>query len=149
LCHIFCKISPRLSSIPSSFLRIAKLFQGCRNDKVWNALLAEKFRCPEGSVDMLFEQKPYRGIDGIRNKFLSDSCHDIDEHICRIRVLAGGLSVVRKLFAPCALASPFNVVGKVIWPKFMGELKSVTVIFSHNLLNSLVLQHFSKTLTGQ
>jgi hypothetical protein len=98
---------------------------------------------------MLFEQKPYRGIDRSRKKFLSDSCHDIDEQICRIGILAGSLSVVRKLFTPCALASPFNVVGKVIWPKFMGELKSFTVISSHNLLNLFVLQQFPKTLTGQ
>jgi hypothetical protein len=73
---------------------------------------------------------------------------ELDEHICRILVLVRSLSVARKLFAPRALASPFNVVGKVIWPKFMSELKSVTVIFSHNLLNLLVLQQFPKTLTG-
>jgi len=68
---------------------------------------------------------------------------------CRIRVLAGSLSIVREEFALCALAGPFNVFTKVIWPKFISELKSIAVIFSHNLLNLLGLQQSSKTLTGQ
>jgi hypothetical protein len=98
---------------------------------------------------MLSVQKPYKETDRGRKKFLSDSCLGIDERICRIRALVESLSVVRKQFALCALASPFNVSTKVIWPKFMSELKSITAIFSHNLLNLFGLQQFPKTLTGQ
>ena len=121
----------------------------CRNGTAWIAWLAGKFRCPEGSGDMLSGQKPYRGIDRSRKKFLLGSCRDIAERICRIRVSAGDPSVVRKQFAQRALASPFNVSTKVVWPKSMGELKSITAIYSHNLLKSSSLQRFPKTLTGQ
>jgi hypothetical protein len=126
-----------------------KFFRGCHNGRVWIALLANRFRCREDSVDMLSVQKPYRGIGRDRRKFLSDSCLGIGERICRIRALVESLSVVRKQFALCALASPFNVSTNVIWLKFISELKSITVIFSHNLLNLFGLQQFPKTLTGQ
>ena len=126
-----------------------RLFRGCRNDKVWIASPADRFRCPKGFVDMLSEQKPCRGIGRSRKKFLSDSCRVIGEHICRIRVLAESLSVMRKLFFQCTLANPFDVTKKIFWSKSTSELKLSTVIFSHNLLNLLVLQQFSKILTVQ
>jgi hypothetical protein len=40
-------------------------------------------------------------------------------------------------------------LAKVFWPKFMGKLKSITTIFSHNLLYLFELQQFTQTLTGQ
>ncbi len=126
-----------------------RLFRGYRNGRVLIASLADKFRCPEDSVDKLSEQKPCRGIDRSRRKFVSDSFHDIGERICRTRVLAGSLSVVRKLVARCALANPLAVNKQVSWPKSMRELKSITTIYSHNLLSTFGLQRFPKTLTGQ
>jgi len=98
---------------------------------------------------MLSEQKPYKGIDRNMKKFLSGDCHGIGEHICRNLVLAGSLSVVKKQSVRCTLASPFNKSRKVLWPKFMGELKSITIIFSHNLLYLFVLQQFTQKLMGQ
>ena len=143
--HIFASLDFRLPW-PAC---CEKLFHGCHNGRVWIASLASRFRCLEGSVDMLSEQKPYIGIGRDKRKFVSDSCLDTDEHICRIRVLASSLSVVRKRSSLCALAGPFNVSMKIIGPKFISELKSITLIFSHNLLNLFALQLFSKILTGQ
>jgi hypothetical protein len=59
------------------------------------------------------------------------------------------LSVVRKLYAQYALAGPFDGLMKVYWPKFKGELKSIPIIFSHNLLYLFVLQQFTQKLMGQ
>ena len=122
---------------------------GCHNGTAWIAWLAGKFRCPEGSGDMLSGQKPYRGIDRSRKKFLCDSFHDIGEHICGTRVLAESLSVVRKLVVRCALANPLAVSKQVFWPKSMRELKSITAIYFHNLLTLIALRQRLKTLTGQ
>ena len=126
-----------------------KPFRGCRSGTAWITWLADRFRCPEGSGDMLSGQKSCRGIDRSRKKFSLDSCRDIVERICRIRVSAGDPSAVRKQFVQRALASPFRVSTKVVWPKFMGELKSITAIYSHNLLSSFTLQQSPKTLAGQ
>jgi len=126
-----------------------KLARGCRSGIVWIAWLAGRFRYPEGSGGRLSGQKPCIGIDRSRKKFLRDDCRDTAERICRIRVSAGIPSVVRKQFARRALASPFHVATKVVWPNFMGKLKSITVIYSHNLLTSSRLQRFSRKLTGQ
>jgi len=98
---------------------------------------------------MLSEQKPCTGIDRNRKRFLFDGCRGIGKRICRIGILAESLTVVRKQFVPRALACPFNVLAKVFWPKFMGELKSITTIFSHNLLYLFVLQQFTCKLMGQ
>jgi len=120
-----------------------------RNGKVSAALLEGRFRCLEGSGDRLSEQKPYKDIDRSRKKFLSCNFRGIAEHICRTRVLVGGLLVVRKLFVRCTLADPFDVAMETFWPKCTIKLKSITVIFSYNLLYLLALQQFTKTLTGQ
>ena len=86
---------------------------------------------------------------GTGQSFLFGSCHGIGKHIYRTDVLAGSLSVVRTLFVRCTLAGPFNVSAKLFWPKSIDELKSITTIFSHNLLILFALQQFSKALTGQ
>jgi hypothetical protein len=98
---------------------------------------------------MLSGQKPYRGIDLNRRKFLSDGCRDIVERICRIVFWEGSLSVVRKQSAQCSLANPFDKSVKVYWPKLKGKLKSIPTIFSHNLLFLRYLQQFTQNLTGQ
>jgi len=38
---------------------------------------------------------------------------------------------------------------KVYWPKFKDKLKSIPIIFSHNLLYLFVLQQFTQKLMGQ
>jgi hypothetical protein len=38
---------------------------------------------------------------------------------------------------------------KVDWPKIKGKLKSIPIIFSHNLLFIFYLQQFTQKLTGQ
>jgi len=143
--HIFANLDFRLPS-PKWCV---KLFHECRNGKVLVALLLGRFRCLEDFDGMLSERIPCRGIGRNMKKFLSCSCRGIGERICRIGVLAKSLSVARKLFVQCTLASPSNISTKVFWPKFTTELKSLTTIFSHNLLNLLRLQQFPKTLTGQ
>jgi hypothetical protein len=124
-------------------------FRGCRNGKSLAASHADKFGCREDFDDRLSVRTPCRDIDRNMKKFAFRSCLDIGEHICRIRVLAESLSVVRKQSVQRALARPFKVLTKVFWPRSMGELKSIPVIFSHNLLCLLVLQQFNQTLTGQ
>jgi hypothetical protein len=98
---------------------------------------------------MLSERTPCKGIDRNKKMFLFGSCRDICQRICGSGVLVKSLPVVRKQFVPRALACPFNVLAKVFWPKFMGKLKSITTIFSHNLLYLFELQQFTQTLTGQ
>jgi len=126
-----------------------KRFCECRNGRVLVALLVNKFRCREGSVGMLSERTPYTGTDRNRKKSLLDNCLDIGERICRIASLEESLSVVRKQSVQLALASPFNDSLKVYWLNVVNELKSIPIIFSHKLLNLLVLCQFSIKLTGQ
>jgi hypothetical protein len=52
---------------------------------------------------------------------------------------------VKKWCVQYASANPF----KDFWSKCKDELKSITTIFSHNLLYLFELQQFPKTLTGQ
>jgi len=120
-----------------------------RNGKVLAALLEDKFRYLEGSGDRLSGQTPYRGIDRNRKTFLFDGCRDIVECICRIVFWEESLTVVRKLSVQHALTNPFSKFMKVYWPKVKGKLKSIPIIFSHNLLYSFGLQQFSYKLMGQ
>jgi hypothetical protein len=119
------------------------------NGKVSAALLEDRFRGREDSGEKLSEQKLYKGIDRGRKKFLSCNCRDICGRICRIVFWEENLTVVRKLSVLYALADPFSKSVKVYWPKLKGKLKSIPIIFSHNLLYLRGLQRFSKTLTGQ
>jgi len=121
----------------------------CHNGKVSAALLEDRFRCLEGSGDMLSGQTPYRGIDRNRKMFLSDGCRDIVAHIGRIVFWGESLTVVRKLPVQHALANPFSKSRKVYWPKVKGKLKSIPVIISHNLLYLFGLQQFNHKLMGQ
>jgi hypothetical protein len=77
--------------------------------------------------------------------FARGDCHDNGGHSGRIGAWARSPAVVRKRFVQYASANPF----KDFWPKCKEELKSITTIFSHNLLYLFDLQQFSKTLTGQ
>ena len=120
-----------------------------RNDTVSTASLEDRFLCLEGSDDRLSERTPYISIDRSRKRFWFCNCRGIVERICRMRVWAGSPGVVKKRFAPCTLADPFDVAMEIIWPKSKSKLKSITVIFSYNLLCLLVLQNFTKALTGQ
>jgi hypothetical protein len=78
-----------------------------------------------------------------------DDCRDTDGHTGRIGAWAESPTVVRKRYVQRASANPFKLKAKVLWPKSKDELKSITTIFSHNLLYLFELQQFSKTLTGQ
>jgi hypothetical protein len=120
-----------------------------RNGKVLAALLAGRSRYLEGSDGMLSGQRPCIGIDRNKRKFLPDDCLRICERICRIVFWEGSPSVVRKPYALYALAKPFNEWMKVYWPKFKGKLKSIPIIFSHNLLFLCYLQQFTQKLMGQ
>ena len=120
-----------------------------RSGIVLSAWRGDRSRCPAGSDDKLSEQKPYTGIDRNRKKFLSDDCRDISEHICRNVFWEGSLPIVRKRSVRCALANPFGKSMKVYWPKLKGKLKSIPIIFSHNLLFLCQLQQFTQNLTGQ
>jgi len=121
----------------------------CRNGKVSAALLEDRFRCLEGSDDTLSGQTPCTGIDRNRKTFLSDGCRDIVERICRIVFWEESPTVVRKLSVQHASANPFSKSMKVYWPKFKGKLKSIPIIFSHNLLYLFGLQQFAHKLMGQ
>ena len=125
-----------------------KHFRVCRNGRVLVSMLSGRSRCREDFADKLSEQKPYTGIGRNRKSFLFDGCHGIVERICRICVLAESLSVVRKQSVRCTLAGPFNESVKVLWPKSMGDFKSITTIFSHNLLYLFALQQFTHKLMG-
>jgi hypothetical protein len=59
------------------------------------------------------------------------------------------LTAIPKPYALYALAKPFNGFMKVYWPKFKGKLKSIPIIFSHNLLFLFYLQQFTQKLMGQ
>jgi len=98
---------------------------------------------------MLSGRKPCIGIGRNKKKFLPDDCPDICERICRIVFWEESLSVVRKPYALYALAKPFNGFMKVYWLKFKGKLKSIPIIFSHNLLFLFYLQQFTQKLMGQ
>lgn len=89
-----------------------KPFHKYHNGRAWIASLKDKSQYREGFGKMLSGQKSYKDIDPNRKRFLSDSCHGIGECICRTRVLAGSLSVVRKQFTRCTLASPFDATVK-------------------------------------
>ncbi len=141
----FSSLDVRLH-LPMCCVKHSRVF---RNGKVSPALLEDSFRCLEDSGDRLSGQRPYKGIDRSRRKFLFDGCPDIVERICRIVFWEESLSVVRKLFARRTLADPFNESMKVLWPKSMGDFKSIPVICSHNLLCLFGLQHFSHKLMGQ
>jgi hypothetical protein len=145
--------SLRRFSSPDVRLRLpmycVRRFRGFRNGKVLIALPAGRFRCLEGSDDRLSEQKPYRGIDRNRKKFLFDGYPSICERICRIVFWEENPSVARKQSDLYALANPLSEKTKVFWPKFMGKLKSIPIIFSHNLLYLFMLQQFSQKLMGQ
>ena len=143
--HRFSSLDVR-SHWPMCCVKHSRVF---RNGKVSTALLEDSFRCLEDSGDRLSGQKPYKGIDRSRKNSLFDGCHDIFERICRIVFWEESLSVVRKLFARCTLADPFNESVKVLWPKSMGDFKSIPIICSHNLLYLFGLQHFSHKLMGQ
>jgi hypothetical protein len=82
-------------------------------------------------------------------RFLPDGCRDIGEHICRIAFGAGNLTIARKPFVRCTLASPFNLSVKVSQPKFIGDFKSNPTIFSRNILYLIDLQQFTRKLMGQ
>jgi hypothetical protein len=56
---------------------------------------------------------------------------------------------VRKLSVRHALTNPFSKSMKVDWSKIKGKLKSIPIIFSHNLLFLFCLQQFIQKLTGQ
>ncbi len=114
----------------------------CRSDKVLTALPEERFRYPEDSDERLSGRRPCKGTDRNMKKFLSDDCRDICEHICRIVSLVESLTVVRKLFFLRVLTDPFSKSVKVSWPKLKGKLKSIPIIFSHNLLFLCYLQQF-------
>ena len=81
--------------------------------------------------------------------FLSDGCRDIVERICRIVSWGESLTVVRRLSVQCALTNPFSKYVKVYWPKSRGKLKSIPIIFSHNILYLFELEQFSYKLMGQ
>jgi hypothetical protein len=91
----------------------------------------------------------YTNIGRNRKKFLLDGCRDIVEQTCRIVSWVETLSVARIPFVLYALASPFNVLMKVYWPKFKGKLKSIPIIFSRNLVYLFKLQQFTQKLMGQ
>jgi len=126
-----------------------KHFRVYHNGKVLTALLEDRFLCLEGSGDTLFVQTPYRGIDRNRKKFLFGGCRDIVERICRNVFWEENLTVARKLSALYPLANPFSKSVKVYWTKSKGKLKSITIIFSHNLLYLFGLQQFTYKLMGQ
>ena len=143
--HIFSSLDVRLRLL-KCFVKHSRV---CRNGRAWALMLSCRSRCREDSVDMLSEQKPCTGIDRNRKRFLFDGCHGIVERICRICVLAENLSVVRKQSVRCTLACPFNESVKVLWPKSMDDFKSITTVFSHNLLYLFALQQFTHKLMGQ
>ena len=118
-------------------------FPEYRNGKALAASHVDKFRCREDFDGRLSVRTSCRDIDRNMKRFASCSCLDIEEHICRIGVLAGSLSVARKQSVQRALAKPFKILMKVFWPKSTGKLKSITVISSHNLLYLLMLQRFT------
>ena len=124
-------------------------FRECRNDKVSAALPAGMPRCPEETGDMLSGQMPYKGIDRNRKRFLSDDCLRVCQRTCRIVSWEESLIVARRQFVQCTLASPFKNLLKVLWPKSMGNFKSIPIIFSRNLLYLLMLQQFTHKLMGQ
>jgi len=80
---------------------------------------------------------------------MAAGCLRICERICRIVFWGESLSIVRKLYVQHVLANPFNGLMKVYWPKFKGKLKSIPIIFSHNLLYLFILQQFTQKLMGQ
>ena len=118
-----------------------------RNGKASAAWLEDRLRCLEGSGDTLSGQTPCTGIGRNRKMFLSDGCHDIVERIGRIVFGEESLTVVRRRSVRHALANSFNKSMKVYWPKSKGKLKSIPILFSHNLLYLFVLQQFSKNLS--
>ena len=143
--HIFSSLGFRLP-LPEW---CARHFHEFHNDKVLDALLSGRFRCPEGFADKLSEQKSYTDIDRSMKKFLFDGFRDIFVHTCRIPFWVENLTVVRKRSVRHALVNPFCKCVKVCWPKFNCKLKSIPTIFSHNLLYLFALQQFTHKLTGQ
>lgn len=132
--------------LPRWFVRHCLVYH---NGKVSAALLEDRFLRREDSGEKLSGQKPYKGIDPGRKRFLSCNCRDICGRICRIVFWEENLTVVRKLYVLYELAGPFSRSMKVYWPRFKGRLKSIPIIFSHNLLYLFSLQRFSKTSTRQ
>ena len=114
--------------------------RGCRSGTASIAWLEDRLRCLEGSGDRLSGQRPYTGIDRSRKRFLPDGCHDIVERIGRIVSWEERLTVVRKRYVRHALANPFSKSVKVFWPKSKGKLKSIPIVFSHNILYLFGLQ---------
>lgn len=126
-----------------------RLCREYRSDRAWPVSLADIFRYRAGSTGTLFAQTSC--INTGRNMRMSarGDCRDNGGHSGRIGTWAESPAVVRKQCVRCASANPFNTIAKVFWPKCKDELKSITTIFSHNILYLFDLQQFPKMLTGQ
>ena len=126
-----------------------RLCRECHSDRVWPVSLADIFRYLAGSAGTLSVQTSCIDTDRNMRTSVRGDCRDNGGHTDRNGAWAESPAVVRKRCVRCASANPFNGRAKAFWPKCKDELKSITTIFSHNILYLFDLQQIPKTLTGQ
>ena len=95
------------------------------------------------------ERTPCRGIDRNMRTFLFDDCLDTTGRICRTRASTVSPPVVRKQFVPYTSATPSRAAQKDEWPNCLMDLKSKTVVFPQESLETSCLQQIAESLTGQ